>query len=191
MNKEKILVILGSAKTCKEIQSYISDSSDITKYFIQRDFDILTGCGTKGIMGQVYKTAAEYSIKENGKPIQNKVIIREPLWGDEDLDNCIVTDKANTEAERLDKFIKISNNFLIFPGGITTMQEATTLIQENRHRGYDKKIVLYGKDFWQGLIEQYKYIFSQGIIKDNPIGKEFFIANTKKDVIKLFSIKIR
>lgn len=190
LDRKNSVVILGSSKTCMEIEPYMKDCADITKYLVQNGFYIIHGCGVNGIMGVTYKTAAQYSKKVDNKPVQNLSIIRTPLWGDEDLDNCVIIDKAKTEAERLHKFMHISDNFLIFPGGITTMQEVTTLIQENRHNGYNKKIVLFGEKFWSGLINQYEYIYKQNIVKENPSGKEFFVANNISDVVKFF-IKIK
>lgn len=186
LNRKNSVVILGSSKTCTEIEPYMTECADITKYLVNNGFNIIHGCGLNGIMGAAYKAAAQYSKRVDNKPVQNLSIIRTPLWGDEDLDNCVVIDKAKTEADRLHKFMQVSDNFLIFPGGITTMQEATTLIQENRHNGYDKNIVLYGEKFWSGLIKQYEYIYQQNIIKENPLGKEFFVANSISDVINLF-----
>ncbi len=186
LDRQNAVVILGSSKTCAEIEPYMAECADITKYLVQNGFNIIHGCGLNGIMGAAYKAAAQYSKRVNNKPVQNLSIIRTPLWGDEDLDNCIVIDKAKTEADRLDKFMRVSDNFLIFPGGITTMQESTTLIQENRHNGYDKKIVLFSEIFWSGLIKQYEYIYKQNIVKENPLGKEFIVANSISDVIKIF-----
>lgn len=186
LDRKNAVVILGSSKTCAEIEPYMAECAYITKYLVQNGFNIIHGCGLSGIMGAAYKAAAQYSKRVDNKPVQNLSIIRTPLWGNEDLDNCVVIDEAKTEADRLDKFMRVSDNFLIFPGGITTMQESTTLIQENRHNGYDKKIVLFGEIFWSGLIKQYEYIYKQNIVKENPLGKEFIVANSISDVIKIF-----
>lgn len=51
-------------------------------------------------MGEVYNAAKEVSMKDStGKPLQNLAIIVEPLWGDENLHDCIPIGKANSEAE--------------------------------------------------------------------------------------------
>lgn len=83
-------------------------------------------------MGEVYNSAKEASIKDAvGKPLQNLAIIVQPLWGDENLQDCIPIGKANSESERILKFTQVADNFVIFPGSATTLQEATTLIQNN------------------------------------------------------------
>lgn len=187
-SKQKTIAILGSSGNSELLEKYLKTSSDITRHFIENGFNVVHGCGSRGIMGKVYNAAKEASIKDSkGKPIQNLAIIVEPLWGDENLNDCIPIGKANSEAERIVKFTKVADNFVIFPGSVTTLQEASTLIQNNRYPklGEVKKVVLFGADFWEGLILQYKKIFEMNLLKENPIGKLFHIANSKEDVLRI------
>ena len=185
--KNKTITILGSSRSSKELENAMQASADITRYFVENGYNVVHGCGSEGIMGEVYNTAVKYSQKENGKPVQNLAIIKQPLWGDENLNDCVIVGKASSEAERIEKFGRVSDRFLIFPGGTTTMQEATTLIQNNKYpqKGETKTIVLFGKEFWSGLAEQYKKLFEMKILKENPIGKLFHIADSKEEVIRL------
>lgn len=104
-------------------------------------------------MGEVYNAAKEASIKDfAGKPLQNLAIIVKPLLGDENLFDCIPIGKAKSEAERIIKFTQVADNFVILPGSATTVQEASTLIQNNRYpkNGEVKKlffsVLIFGKD---------------------------------------------
>lgn len=187
-SKQKTVAILGSSAGTEALDRYLKACSDITRYFVENDFNIVHGCGSSGIMGEVYKTAQETSIKDStGKPVQNLAIIVQPLWGDENLEDCVLIGKANSEAERIAKFTQVADNFVIFPGSATTLQEASTLIQGNRYpkSGEVKKVILFGSDFWEGLIAQYKKIFDMKLFKENPIGKLFHVANSKEDVSNL------
>lgn len=187
-NKQKTVAILGSSGSTEPLEKYLKASSDITRYFVENGYNVVHGCGSHGIMGEVYNAAKEASIKSSeGKPLQNLAIIVQPLWGDENLQDCIAIGKANSEAERIAKFTQVADSFVIFPGSATTLQEATTLIQNNRYpkSGEVKKIILFGSDFWEGLVNQYKKIFEMKLLKENPIGKLFHIANSKEEVIKL------
>jgi len=51
--------------------------------------------------------------------------------------------------------------------------------------GKAKKVILFGSDFWDGIISQYKKLFDMKLLKENPIGKLFHIANSKEEVMKL------
>ncbi len=187
-SKQKTVAILGSSVSSELLEKYLKASSDITRHFIENGFNVVHGCGSHGIMGKVYDAAKEASIKDaKGKPLQNLAIVVEPLWGDENLHDCIPIGKANSEAERIVKFTKVADNFVIFPGSVTTLQEASTLIQNNRYPklGEVKKVVLFGADFWEGLVLQYKKIFEMNLLKENPIGKLFHIANSKEEVLRI------
>ena len=190
--KKKTVAILGSSGSTEPLEKYLKASSDITRHFVENGFNVVHGCGSHGIMGEVYNAAKDASIKDpTGKPPQNLAIIVEPLWGDENLHDCLPIGKANSEAERIAKFTQVADNFVIFPGSATTVQEASTLIQNNRYtkNGEIKKVILFGSDFWEGLITQYKKIFEMKLLKENPIGKLFHIANSKEEVLKLIMRK--
>lgn len=188
-SRQKTVAILGSSASTESLEKYLKASADITRHFVENGFNVVHGCGSHGIMGEVYNAAKEVSIKDSsGKPLQNLAIIVEPLWGDENLIDCIPIGKANSEAERIVKFTQVADNFVIFPGSTTTLQEASTIIQNNRYSKSDqvKKVILFGTDFWDGFIAQYKKIFEMKLLKENPIGKLFHVANSKKEVLKLF-----
>lgn len=191
-SKQKTVAILGSSGSTEPLEKYLKASSDITRHFVENGFNVIHGCGSHGIMGEVYNAAKDASIKDpTGKPLQNLAIIVEPLWGDENLHDCIPIGRANSEAERIAKFTQVADNFVIFPGSATTVQEASTLIQKNRYpkSGEVKKVILFGADFWEGLVTQYKKIFEMNLLKENPIGKLFHVANSKEEVLKLIMRK--
>ncbi len=183
--KAKAVVILGSSKTTEPLMEYLDLCSQTTKALVQNGYNIVTGCGTKGIMGSAYYAAKENSVVDlKGKPIQNLAIIVNPLWGDENLEDCVVIGKASSEADRIMKFTKVADNFVIFPGGTTTMQEATTLIRHNFH-SYEsglKKIILVGQDFFSGLKAQYDKMAKMQFIKKSP--EAFFkVLSSKNEII--------
>ncbi len=187
-SRKKTVAILGSSVSKDSLKEALQASSDVTRYFIENGYNVVHGCGSRGIMGKAYNTAAEYSAKDaSGKPVQNLAIIVEPLWGDENLSNCVPIGKAASEAERIAKFGQVADNFVIFPGGPTTLQETTTLIQKNRYlpKFEAKKLVLFGSDFWEGVVIQYKKLFEMNLLKENPLGKLFHVVNSKEEVFKL------
>lgn len=184
-SKKNTVAILGSSKATPDIMDYLEMCSAYTKNLVLSGKNIVHGCGTAGIMGAAYNTAKEFSAKdENGKPQQNLAILANPLWGDEDLENCVPLTVANSEAERIEKFVEVADTMIIFPGSVTTLQEAATLITKNYY-GKDedkKKIILVGKDFFKGLAEQYQKLYESKLIKCKP--EELFTIVDKKYDIK-------
>ncbi len=66
-------------------------------------------------------------------------------------------------------FVKYSIGFIIFPGGFGTMDElleALTLAQTKKICPFP--IILFGKDYWSGLLEWFK----SNLITNNMIAKE-------------------
>ena len=136
-------------------------------------------------MGAAYYAAKEASALDmNGKPVQNLAILVDPLWGDENLRDCLLIGKASSESERIVKFTKVADNFVIFPGGTTTLQEAATLIRYNVHSEENKfkKIILVGKDFFAGLKNQYETMAKMRFLKKVP-DYFFKILSEKNEIV--------
>ncbi|MCD8024886.1 MAG: LOG family protein [Candidatus Gastranaerophilales bacterium] len=185
--KRETVAVLGSSKETDQISEYINLCSDVTKNLIIADKNILTGCGSFGIMGAAYNSAKENSVL-NGKmkPAQNLAIVKKPLWGDEDLENCVIIGTADSESQRIEKFHKKADKFLIFPGGASTIQEAATLIASNHYppEGEErKKIVLVGKDYFAGLSKQYDELYRNGLLNVEP-DELFTVVDTKKEILE-------
>ena len=186
-SKANTIAILGSSKTTNDILKYMEICSNSVKSMILCGKNIVTGCGTAGIMGSAFYTAKENSKKnEEGKPVQNLAIVTQPLWGDEDLENCIPLMAANNEADRIEKFSEVADTMVIFAGSVTTLQEATSLITKNYY-GKDenkKKIILVGKDFFKGLAEQYNHLYKTGLIKCKP-SELFTIVDNENELNRI------
>lgn len=179
------IAVLGNSRANSSIMEYMSLCADVTKSIVINGNSVIHGCGKYGIMGSAYNSAAKYSTKdENGKPEQNLAIIKEPLWGDEDLDNCVVKGISSSEAERIEMFSDNADKFLIFPGSAATMQEITTLISKNNYTPAEKrkKIVLVGKDYFDGLSKQYEAIYKSGLLNDKPQNL-FTIVDDEKEIL--------
>ena len=112
-SKQKTVAILGSSSSTESLEKYLKISSDITRHFIENGFNVVHGCGSHGIMGRVYNAAKDASIKDsNGKPLQNLAIIVEPLWGDENLHDCIAIGKAKSDLSDLEQ--KVLKQYEVF-----------------------------------------------------------------------------
>ena len=185
--RENTVAVLGSSKTVDEILNYMDMCSNSTKALVLNGKNLVHGCCTMGIMGAAYDSGLKYSRKDaNNKPQQNLAIITKPLWGDEDLEHCIPIACASSEADRIEKFTKVADTILIFPGSVGTMQEITTLISKNYYGNLQdrKRIILVGSDFFKGLIEQYNKLYEAGLIKCPPENL-FTVVDSEDEINKI------
>jgi len=153
-SKSNTVAVLGSSKTTDDILKYMDICSNSVKSMVLNGKNIVTGCGSSGIMGEAYKSGYNYSLKnKNNMPKQNLAILTKPLWGDEDLEHCIPIGCAKSEAGRIEMFSQVADTILIFPGSTGTLQEAATLISKNNYGKAEdkKKIILVGKKFFKGF----------------------------------------
>lgn len=170
-SKKNTIAILGSSKAADRIMNYMDMCSNVVKGLILADKKIVHGCGTTGIMGAAHYAGIKYSkINSEGKPEQNLGIVTDKLWGNEDTENCVMLSSAKNEADRIDKFAEVADTMLVFPGSVTTLQEATTLIQKNYYgeNKNKKKIILVGKEYFRGLDTQYHTLYNNGLISTKP-----------------------
>jgi len=180
-NKAKTITVLGSSKTRDSILDSMDLCSKVTKDLVLSGNNILTGCGLGGIMGSAYNAAKENSVIDikTGKPSQNLVILAQPEWHTEDIENCTIIGKANTEAGRIEKFGKTSDTYLIFPGSSTTMQEAVSLIQKNEHPSNNEPLK---KDFFAGLKKQYQILDEAKLLAHKP-DELFKVVDTEGEIL--------
>jgi len=187
-SKNKTVTILGSSRDSDAIKDSIKKVSLISNELVKRGYNILTGCGDRGIMGAAYKGALAAE-KNPENPEKNLAIPTEPFWGYEDLQHCKVISKpAASESDRIENgFSKASNNFLIFPGGACSIQEVSTLIAKNKNRPKGTtpmKIIIVGKDYYKGLIQQYDDMDKSGLIETKP--ENLFKVIEPEDVLNEF-----
>lgn len=187
-SKNKTVTILGSSRDSDSIKEYMAQTNHIAKELVNRGYNVLTGCGDKGIMGAAYKGALSAETNQE-KPEKNLAVLVNPLWGDEDTQHCkVIAKNASSESDRIENgFLKASNNFLVFPGGASSMQEAATLIAKNKYCPKNLQhlnIFLVGKDYYRGLEQQYDIMYKAGVLGTEP--KNLFKIIEADDVLKNF-----
>jgi uncharacterized protein (TIGR00730 family) len=84
-------------------------------------------------------------------------------------------------------FVKYSTGFVIFPGGFGTLDEffeALTLVQTNKIKNFP--IVLYGKDYWKGLMDWIKgTLVPNGVIEASDMDY-IHVLDDSDDVGRVF-----
>ncbi len=137
--------IFGSARTKPE-EPYYHKASELAAKLCQEGYGVITG-GGPGIMEAANKGAQSVGGKSVGL---NIVLPHEQKPNDYiDIDKSF---NHNFFFVRKVMFVKYAQAFVIFPGGLGTMDElfeVFTLVQTNK---IDKiPIILYGTEFWKGL----------------------------------------
>ena len=186
-SRSRTVTVLGSSRAADPIRRHMDLASRIAGELVRRGYNILSGCGNAGIMGAAYDAAAAAS-KEAALPGarrgENLAIVVTPAWGDENLADARAIGIADSEAARVEKFHKVSDTFLVFPGGASSIQEASALIAKNERRGGApaKRILLVGRDFYSGLEAQYGRLYAQGLLAAKP-SELFQVVDSADEII--------
>ncbi|MEN2986018.1 MAG: TIGR00730 family Rossman fold protein [Thermodesulfovibrionaceae bacterium] len=140
--------IFGSSRLTEE-SFYYQEAFKVAKLLSQSGFSIITG-GGPGIMEAANKGAKV----GRGKSIGLNIEIP-----NEQHPNIYLDISLNFRYFFVRKlmFVKYSIGFIIFPGGFGTLDElfeALTLVQSGKIRSFP--IILYGSEYWHGLIEWFK-----------------------------------
>ena len=142
--------IFGSART-KPDDKYYKLAEEIAAEIVSRGYGVITG-GGPGIMEAANKGAN----KNKGKSVG--LCIKLPF---EDINNNYIDNDKLLNFDyffvRKVMFVKYAQGFVVMPGGFGTLDElfeALTLIQTKKITKFP--IVLFGSDFWSGMIDWIK-----------------------------------
>ena len=142
--------IFGSART-KPTDRYYDETVKIAEKIVKQGFGVITG-GGPGLMEAANKGA------QQGDGTSVGLVIELPF--EQKINPYIDKDKhINFDYFFVRKvmFIKYAQAFVVMPGGFGTLDElfeALTLIQTEKIKKFP--IVLFGSDFWSGLIDWIK-----------------------------------
>ncbi len=144
------VTIFGSARFPDDDPSYIA-AEEIAFKLSQKGYGVITG-GGPGIMEAGNKGAN----RGGGTSVGLNIELPFEQKGNPYIDN----DKLITFDYffvRKVMFVKYSQGFVVMPGGFGTLDEvfeALTLIQTGKIARFP--IILYGKDYWEGLLNWFK-----------------------------------
>jgi len=169
--------IFGSART-KLSDPWFKQAEKTAEHLVKEGYAVITGAGP-GIMEAGNKGAA----KAKGKSIGLNIDL--PF---EQKPNRYITDLIDFHYFFCRKvmFVKYATAFIIFPGGYGTLDEffeSITLIQTHRMGKFP--VILYGSQFWRGLINWLK----DSVLKEKNIDPEdldiFQIVDTPEDAVNV------
>ncbi|NTU41717.1 MAG: TIGR00730 family Rossman fold protein [Nitrospirales bacterium] len=156
------VTIFGSSRLGEESE-YYSHAAEVARHLSDAGFSVITG-GGPGIMEGANKGAKDGIGKSVGLNIQ----LPHEQTANEFQDISLT---FRYFFIRKLMFIKYAVAFVIFPGGFGTMDElfeALTLIQTGKIETFP--IILFGRDYWQGLLDWMK----NTLVLKGTIGREDF-----------------
>jgi len=177
LNKDCISVF-GSART-KSDDKWYKEAYKTGKLLSENDFGVITG-GGPGIMEAANKGAYE----ENGVSVG--IGIELPF--ESGMNDYVQLGVENRYFfTRKVMFLKYSQGFMVFPGGLGTLDElfeALTLAQTGHNIKYP--IVLVGKDYWGGLIDWLKdKVYSEGRMSEKDFELFRIVDSAEEGVDKI------
>jgi hypothetical protein len=167
--------IFGSARM-KETDAYYQKTVQIGEKLVESKFAVITG-GGGGIMEAGNKGASLKNGKSVGLNIQLPFEQKpNPYINNLHLYRYFFIRKV--------MFVKYSVAFIFCPGGFGTMDEffeVITLIQTKKIKSIP--VVLFGKNYWQGLLEWIKDV----LLKESYISEEdldlFYVTDEPDEVV--------
>jgi len=151
------IAVFGSARLAQDHPYYLA-AEELGRKLAEAGFAVITG-GGPGVMEAANKGASSVGGTSVGCNIELPF---------EQMTNSYANLKVNFRYffVRKTMFVKYSEGFVIFPGGFGTLDElfeALTLVQTRKIHRFP--IVLYGREYWGGLIDWIKSTqLSQGMI---------------------------
>lgn len=143
-------------------KKYLDDCEILIKKLAKFDnIELVYGNDTRGIMGIAYR---EFS-SNNKKVTAVSTDYHHKIEINKAYDEIVVTDSTTG---RFEEIHKISDVLLFLPGGLGTLAELFSAIEEHRiEKG--KKIILYNCDyFYTPIIEELYKLHQEGFIDEVP-----------------------
>ena len=173
--------IFGSARFSQD-HYYYSVTEELAFELTKLGFGILTG-GGPGLMEAANKGA------QRGKGKSVGLVINLPF---EDKPNPYIDKKYmidfNYFFARKVMLVKYAQAFVVMPGGVGTLDEffeSLTLMQTKKIHRFP--VVLFGKDYWSGLVEWMKNtMLNQGAISESDLDL-FLITDSVEAAIQYIS----
>src|SRR5215471_10620110 len=170
------VTIFGSART-KPTDRFYKEAEETARLLARKKFAVITG-GGPGIMEAGNKGAFE----AGGKSIGLNITL--PQEQEANRYQTLSLDFHYFYARKV-MFVKYASAFVCFPGGYGTLDEffeTITLIQTLKVEAFP--IILYGSDFWTGLVEWMRDRLLPKFIDAEDVDI-FRIVDHPKDVVNL------
>lgn len=168
-------VFIASSSSNKIEPKYLTLARECSKFFTSRDFNLVFGGANFSMMGECYN-----AFSEEGKNIDAFTV-------EKYRDDLKTLTKANCRlvSDTLVRFkwmFDLSEVIVILPGGIGTLAEFTSALEEYRTYKNDKLIILYNYEgFYDNIINWLNDVEKSGFI-NNSLFDDFRIITNQEEL---------
>ena len=181
---KSICVFAGSAQGSKD--SYSRSAKDLGLEIAKRNFSMVYGGGSKGLMGVVAD-----AVLDGGSSVTG--IITEKLHDVEvGHENLTSLEVVSTMHERKARMAELSDAIISLPGGVGTWEEFFEALAWNQLGIYSKPIILYNVEgYYSKLFEFTEYSVQEGFLP-HTTHEELFISESLEEIFEFIeSFKVR
>lgn len=175
-----ICVYCGSGKGKNPV--HVAAATELGQKMAQMGIGLVYGAAVIGIMG----TVAEAVLKAGGHAVgivpHHIVDIEAPHM------NLSELHMVNTMHERKQMMVDRSDAFVIFPGGLGTLDETFEILTWKQLKLHDKPVIIANiNGFWDKLLQLIDYQIAEGFVR--PEYRHIFeVANNVDDIFKILKI---
>ena len=157
---------------------YLSIASSISSYLARNDCDLVYGAGDSSMMGICYREFKKYD--RNIMAFSNQKYI--DSLNNLDCSKLICSDTFDLKKN----MFEVSNIVVILPGGLGTISELISFIEEKRSNDITKPIIIYNEGhFFDKLFMYLDELINEKFI-DSDIKNLYTIANNKEEFEEAF-----
>ena len=181
---KSICVFAGSAQGSKD--SYSRSAKDLGLEIAKRNFSMVYGGGSKGLMGIVAD-----AVLDGGSSVTG--IITEKLHDVEvGHENLTSLEVVSTMHERKARMAELSDAIISLPGGVGTWEEFFEALAWNQLGIYSKPIILFNVEgYYSKLFEFTEYSVQEGFLP-HTTHEELFISESLEEIFEFIeSFKVR
>jgi uncharacterized protein (TIGR00730 family) len=181
---KSICVFAGSAQGTKA--SYSKSAIDLGQEIAKRNYTMVYGGGSKGLMGVVAD-----AVLKGGSSVTG--VITEKLHDVEvGHKNLTSLEIVSSMHERKSRMAELSDAIISLPGGVGTWEEFFEALAWNQLGIYSKPIVLYNiDDYYSKLFEFTQFSVQEGFLPETT-HEELFISKSLEEIFEFIeSFQIR
>ncbi len=169
--------IFGSARLPAE-SPYYKDAEVVARILSQAKFSVISGGGPS-----IMEAANKGAYQQGGQSVGLNIDL--PFEQTPNSEQDISLSFRYFFVRKL-MFVKYSMAYVVFPGGFGTLDEffeALTLMQTKKIKHFP--IILYGSDFWAGLLDWVKdQLLTLGCISEKDLDL-FYVVDSPNDVLPI------